>query len=476
MVHPTGSGARDPAVLLSDQIQHLDGQPHAAFDQRLTFDTYDGQNQTAEPDWYRLDFPEPVSINCIEMTMGFPYIDGGWWISLAVEAWNEIASGWQSVQNLRIVPHYDFRDTGAGRKPFETYALQFDDTRTRALRIIGRPGGLAQFTSLARIAVYRRDLSNWDPICLSDPPIPQLFKLINPNTIWDLSQSFVKLTGTGLGIFQLVCYLDEVRYQEYWQAASWQYVEHAPHLWRLIGDTIGWPEWTLLEQTTRQRISTTPSGAYVIQLLDGMLGRALAPVVVAGQMLGELAFDPVNLVSNPLDYTRHENYADGLGIGWPEYEAAWRRTPQMTLEQLEGLAELLGIVANLIANLRHDNLNLPQNVNGTVRSQRKEIARRAIEFMRDHLEYAIKVADVAHVVNVSPAYFCKLFTEETGRNPRDYLIDLRIARAKELLAHTDMTITEICAILSYHPVYFSRLFKRKTGVSPSDYAQHADQP
>lgn len=471
--HPTGSGARDPSVLLNDRIQYLDGQPHVAFDQRLTFDSYDGQNETEKPDWYQLDFPEAVTINCVEMTMGFAYIDGGWWKSLAVEVKTEASPHWQPVENLRIVPAYNFRDTGAGRKPFETHALLFEDTRTRALRLIGQPGGLAQLTSLARIGAYHRDLSVWDPIFLPEPPIPRLFKLINPNTLWDMSESFVKLTGLGLDIFHLGSYLDETRYQAYWRTVSPQYVERTRHLWRLIGDTIGWPEWANLEQSTRRRVSTSPSGAYVREMLEGTFSTAVAPVVVAGQLLGELSFDPVILESNLLDYTWHQTNADQLGIPWSDYEAALIRTPRMTLGQLEGLAELLGIVTNSIANLRHDSQSIRQNSNSTVRSQRKAVVHRAIEFMRDQLEDDITVADVAHVLNVSPAYFCRLFTEETGRNPRDYLIDLRVARAKEFLKHTTMSVADVCATLNYHPVYFSRLFKEKTGVSPSDFARQA---
>ena len=469
--HPTGNGARDPAVLLNDRTQYLDGQPHAAFDQRLTFDSYDGQNETDEPDWYRLDFPEPVTINCIEMTMGFAYIDGGWWKSLAVEVLSESSQQWQQVENLRIVPPYDFRDTGAGRKPFETHALLFKDAHARSFRVIGQPGGLAQLTSLARIGAYHRDLSVWNPSFLPEPPTPRLFKLIDPNTLWDMSESFVKLTGLGLDIFHLASYLDETRYQAYWRTVSHQYVERTRHLWRLIGDTIGWPEWANLEQSTRQRVSTTPSGAYVREMLEGTLCTAVAPVVVAGQLLGELFFDPVILDSNLLDYPWHQNNADQLGIAWADYQAALNRTPRMTLGQLEGLAELFGIVTNSIANLSYDRQSLRGNANGTVRSQRKAIVHRAIEFMRDKLEDDFTVADVAYVVSISPTYFCRLFTEETGRNPRDYLIDLRIARAKEFLQHTDMSVVDVCTILNYHPVYFSRLFKEKTGVSPSDFAR-----
>jgi AraC-like DNA-binding protein len=472
---PSGGGARDPQVLLNDRIQYLDGQPHEAFDQRLTYDTYDGQNLAGGLDWYQLNFPESVTVNCIEMTMGFPYIDGGWWVSLTVEIWDETYSAWRAVENLRITPAYDFRDSGAGRSLFGSYALTFETVSAHSLRLIGQPGGLAQFTSLARIGVYYRDLSVWDPIFIPSPPVPRIFELINPNTIWDLSQSFVKLTGLGIQISHLQYYLDEEHYQAYWRTGSSQYVEHAPHLWRLLGDTMGWHKWERIFATTRQRISTVASGAYVALSLEGTLGLVVAPVIVEGQTLGELTSTAGIFTSNSLDWTWHHAYAEQLGISWAEYYAAVERTPHMSLDQLEGMAELLGMVANLIANLTHHNLSIQHDTNGTVRSQRKTIIRKAVEFMHEHLEDDISVADVAHAISVNPAYFCKLFTDEVGRNPRDYLIDLRIARAKELFTRTTMSVTEVGAVLGYHPVYFSRLFKRMTGVPPSEYAQRVRQ-
>jgi AraC-like DNA-binding protein len=472
---PSGGGSRDPNVLLNDRIQRLDGQPHAAFDQRLTFDTYDGQNEATGPDWYQLNFPEPVTVNCIEIIMGFPYIDGGWWISLTVEVWDELRSAWQSVVNLRITPDYDFRESGAGRKLFDSYALTFEDVCTSSLRLIGQPGGLAQFVSLARIGVYHRDLSVWTPIFLPDRPVPRIFKLINPNTIWDLSQSFVKLTGLGITISHLQYYLDEERYWDYWRTIGPQYVERAPYLWRLLGDTMGWHEWNQIYQATRRQISMVKSGAYVALAFEDTFALVVAPVIVEGQTLGELASDSAIFTSNPVNWTWHRAYAEQLDIPWVDYYKALERMPHMSLDQLEGMAELLGMVANLVANLTHSNIRIQQDANGTVRSQRKAIARQAIEFMSEHLEDAIKVADVAQAVNVNAAYFCKLFTEEVGCHPRDYLIELRIARAKEYLTHTTMSITDVCAALGYHPVYFCRLFKRMTGLLPSEYIQKARQ-
>jgi hypothetical protein len=65
---PTGRGSRDPGVLLREPPFFLDRQPLSTFiDYRdRTYDTYDGNNQAAGPDWYAIHFPEAVTVNCVD--------------------------------------------------------------------------------------------------------------------------------------------------------------------------------------------------------------------------------------------------------------------------------------------------------------------------------------------------------------------------------------------------------------------------
>ncbi len=148
--HVTGHGARDPNVLLRGRVWTSDTCALADLDQSATFDTYDGQNQARGPEWYALHFMAPTTFNCLELTMGFPYRDGGWWTSLGVEVQLAAGGAWQPVERLRITPPYNFRDSRYQRRPYEHYTLTFATTTARAVRLIGAPGGLAQFTSLAQ--------------------------------------------------------------------------------------------------------------------------------------------------------------------------------------------------------------------------------------------------------------------------------------------------------------------------------------
>ncbi len=67
----------------------------------------------------------------------------------------------------------------------------------------------------------------------------------------------------------------------------------------------------------------------------------------------------------------------------------------------------------------------------------------------------------------------RLFHEQVGKTPREYLADLRIKTAKKLLVSrkiSNYSIKEISAMVGYHDVgYFSRVFKEATGQSPGTY-------
>ena len=68
------------------------------------------------------------------------------------------------------------------------------------------------------------------------------------------------------------------------------------------------------------------------------------------------------------------------------------------------------------------------------------------------------------------AYFSRLFKEKTGLSPKQYLLNVRLKRAKELLSETVYPIKEISTATGFSdPLYFSKLFLKKEGISPSLY-------
>jgi len=473
VARPTGGGTRNPQVLLNDIAHQLDGHPLADFLGSRCYDTYDGQNHAAGPDWYAVEFTTACTFNWIEMTLGLPYRDGGWWTTLAVEVRAGDEDPWQPATNLTITPSYDFTDGRGERRPFANHVLTFDTVTAIAVRVIGRPGGVAQFTALARLAVYHRDLTHWDPTTVPAAPTPYVFQIIPPAVIWDISENFVRLTGLTVEFPLLEYYLDERRYQQSWARLEQNY-RGQPQLWFLVGEAIGWRTWNQLVDVTN--LTGIPTEPHVRRWFHDALGCAVSPLVVQGEVIGKMATQSV-ILKDDFDLAWHRIYAERQGIPWVEYQAAIARTPQMTIDQLEGAAALIGMITNTIVDLTVRNRRLARELDSARQAlrerslQRKHLVSVAVEFMQHNLELPIKIADIAREINLSPSYFGVLFQEETGQTPVDYLIDLRIERAKEYFRHTQMTVTDVCAQLGYDPSYFSRLFKRRTGYAPGDYAQ-----
>lgn len=76
------------------------------------------------------------------------------------------------------------------------------------------------------------------------------------------------------------------------------------------------------------------------------------------------------------------------------------------------------------------------------------------------LQKDISLDEVSREVDISPYYFSKLFKQETGGNFIEYLTEIRLRNARELLKDSGLSIKEICAESGYSdPNYFSRIFK-----------------
>ena len=79
-------------------------------------------------------------------------------------------------------------------------------------------------------------------------------------------------------------------------------------------------------------------------------------------------------------------------------------------------------------------------------------------------------------VALSPYYLIRMFRHVYKQTPHQYLVERRIARAKELLRDSDLSITEICMEVGYESLgSFSTLFRKVAGVSPSIY-RDSSQP
>ncbi|MDB5798246.1 MAG: bacterial regulatory helix-turn-helix protein AraC family protein 43 [Paucimonas sp.] len=98
---------------------------------------------------------------------------------------------------------------------------------------------------------------------------------------------------------------------------------------------------------------------------------------------------------------------------------------------------------------------------------RRQAMSKLLAYFRDHIEQTISLSDAAAAVHLSPTYLAHLVKRETGKTFVELLTGRRIARAKELLVHTDLSVKEIAYRSGFTDVaYFSRRFRQVEGCTP----------
>jgi AraC-like DNA-binding protein/quercetin dioxygenase-like cupin family protein len=94
----------------------------------------------------------------------------------------------------------------------------------------------------------------------------------------------------------------------------------------------------------------------------------------------------------------------------------------------------------------------------------------AIQYIYEHFDENLNVEEVAKKFMLSQSYFSYLFKSITSKTFTEYVNDIRISKAMELLRNTDKRVLEICYETGFRNVnHFNRLFRQKTGVSPLSY-------
>ena len=109
----------------------------------------------------------------------------------------------------------------------------------------------------------------------------------------------------------------------------------------------------------------------------------------------------------------------------------------------------------------------------TSSSVEKETLKKAIALMKRRIsDPDLSVSDLCAAVCISESQLRRLFHQELGRSPMQYLNELRMAQAKNMLMQGDVSIGEVAEFCGYSTLYyFSRDFKAKNGVSPTQYRQ-----
>lgn len=95
---------------------------------------------------------------------------------------------------------------------------------------------------------------------------------------------------------------------------------------------------------------------------------------------------------------------------------------------------------------------------------------RTIKYIDDNYSGNITTEMLADRLHISEGHFCHIFKEIVGKSAKEYLIEIRLQKATDLIRTTDLAITEIAFSCGFSDSnYFSRLFKKYIGCAPTAY-------
>lgn len=111
------------------------------------------------------------------------------------------------------------------------------------------------------------------------------------------------------------------------------------------------------------------------------------------------------------------------------------------------------------------------SVSGEKQQQRVNLA---VNYIFDHYSGELSLEEVAEHLGMQPTYFSKFFRQATGRRFIEFVNSLRITRACDLLAHSDLPVTDICFEVGFTNISnFNRRFQALKEMTPSDYRRLA---
>ncbi|OMF37256.1 hypothetical protein BK133_06545 [Paenibacillus sp. FSL H8-0548] len=92
------------------------------------------------------------------------------------------------------------------------------------------------------------------------------------------------------------------------------------------------------------------------------------------------------------------------------------------------------------------------------------------KYIEQHPQEEITLQDISERFYLSREYISRKFKQETNGNLSDFIAEVRIKRAKELLANRQLKISQVAELVGFQDEkYFSRVFKKRTSCSPNDY-------
>ena len=165
----------------------------------------------------------------------------------------------------------------------------------------------------------------------------------------------------------------------------------------------------------------------------------------------------------------------GLKPEQPVYKARYKDISETMKEEMlyivnhkeESPFHLIGHLYLFIDSLVRSSTSVPL---GQGSSLREFYLKEAISFIEQNFQNDISVEDIAACCGLNRSYFGKIFHENMGKSPQEFLISYRMTKAAELLKLTALSVADIGNAVGYpNQLHFSRAYKNVYGISPRQW-------
>lgn len=128
----------------------------------------------------------------------------------------------------------------------------------------------------------------------------------------------------------------------------------------------------------------------------------------------------------------------------------------------------------LLKLYRQEDTALSCNIHSEIIKAKSEniILRKCMDYISEHINEKLFIEQISQCIPVSSSYLNRLFKRHTGFPVIDYVNNMKLDKAKEMIRASELNMTEISESLGFSSIhYFSRIFKKKFGISPRIYSK-----
>jgi len=152
----------------------------------------------------------------------------------------------------------------------------------------------------------------------------------------------------------------------------------------------------------------------------------------------------------------------------------FRQKPEQGEDYVYSFDQLIGSFSNVHSMIDYLKELAVKSLQGMTDSMYKEVKNKTLKsilhYVDDNFRKEISIQYISQKYYINPKYICQLFKKKVGKTFTQYISDMRISYASELLRESDLSIGEIgvkCGFNDYF--YFNKIFKKITGFTPSQF-------